>query len=71
MAPLWATALSTVLVLIGSGTMPIGDGADVKFAVRILQLAAGSGYVAAALVLFNLHRQRHAVKRTANSPISV
>ena len=68
---MWATALSTVLVLIGSGTMPIGDGADVKFAVRILQMAAGAGYVVTALVLFNLYRHRYTLKRTTSSPISV
>lgn len=61
-APLWATALGTVLVLIGSGTMPVGDGSDVKFTVRILQMAAGTGYVVAALIVFNLYRERYSLK---------
>ena len=61
-APLWATALGTVLVLIGTGTMPIGDGSDVKFTVRILQMAAGTGYVVAALIVFNLYRDRYSLK---------
>ena len=64
-APLWGSALSTVLVLIGTGTMPIGDGADVKFTIRILQMAAATGYVVAALIIVTLYRSSSSVIPTS------
>jgi len=50
-AALYATGISTVLVLIGSGTAPIGDETDVKFYTRILLIVLATLYVVAATSL--------------------
>lgn len=56
---------SAGLVLIGTGTMPIGDGTDMKFPIRMLQMAAATGYVVLALTMVTLYRQRNKPHRTA------
>lgn len=56
MAPLYGTAFSTVLVLIGSGTGAFGDQADAKFFERIGLLLVGVTYLILALsVLQSTH----------------
>lgn len=48
-APLYGTAFSTVLVLIGTGTSSFGDQADAKFFERIGLLLVGVTYLILAL----------------------
>ncbi len=55
-APLWGSAFSTMLVLIGSGTGAFGDEADAKFYQRIFQITLAVCYIVAALSL--LHHPR-------------
>jgi hypothetical protein len=55
MAPLWASAFSTVLVLIGSGTGAFGGEADSKFYERIFQLTLAVCYIVGALSLLHGH----------------
>jgi hypothetical protein len=57
-APLYGTAFSTVLVLIGTGTGAFGDEADAKFTQRIVQIMFAVCYVIGALSLLqSLHVQ--------------
>jgi hypothetical protein len=48
-APLYGSAFSTVLVLIGTGTSAFGDQADAKFFERIALLLVGVSYLILAL----------------------
>jgi hypothetical protein len=50
-APLYGMAFSTLLLLIGMGTMPFGDGVDTKFFTRILQISAAVLYIIGAFKL--------------------
>ena len=50
-APLYGSAFSTVLILIGTGTGAFGDEADSKFVVRIIQILVAVCYLVAALSL--------------------
>ncbi len=51
MAPLWGSAFTALLVLIGSGTGAFGDEADAKFYQRIFQITLAVCYVVGALSL--------------------
>jgi uncharacterized membrane protein YccC len=50
-APLYGMAFSTVLLLIGTGTMPYGDEVDTKFVLRILQISIAVLYIVGAFKL--------------------
>jgi hypothetical protein len=50
-AALFAAGLSTVMILIGSGTAPFGDEADTKFYIRLLQIMLATAYVVGAFSL--------------------
>jgi hypothetical protein len=50
-APLYGSAFSTLLILIGTGTSAFGGEADSKFIVRIMQLLVAVCYLVAALSL--------------------
>jgi hypothetical protein len=57
-APLYGSAFSTVLILIGTGTGAFGDQADAKFYERIVQITLAVCYVIGALSLLqSLHLQ--------------
>lgn len=50
-APIYGMAFSTVLLLIGTGTMPFGDSVDAKFVTRILQISVAVLYIVGAFKL--------------------
>ncbi|MCZ6829911.1 MAG: hypothetical protein O7F73_10060 [Gammaproteobacteria bacterium] len=50
-APLYGTAFTTVLILIGTGTGAFGDEASSKFVTRIAQILLAVCYLVAALSL--------------------
>jgi hypothetical protein len=52
-APLYATVLSTVLLLIGGSIAPFGDDAGAKFTLRIGQILVAVVYVVGALALID------------------
>ncbi len=58
MAPLYGMAFSTLLLLIGGGTMPIGDEVDTKFIIRILHIVLATGYIVGASALVERLRRR-------------
>jgi hypothetical protein len=51
MAPLYGSAFSTVLILIGTGSGAFGGEADSKFVTRVVQIVLAVCYVVAALSL--------------------
>ena len=57
-APLYGSAFSTVLILIGTGTGAFGDEADSKFVARIVQILIAVCYLVAALSLLEHIRIR-------------
>ena len=58
-APLYGTAFSTILLLIGTGTSAYGDQADAKFYQRILLLTLAVSYVIGALSLLQSETVKH------------
>lgn len=50
-APLYGMAFSTLLLLVGMGTMPSGDEVDTKFVLRILQILLAVFYIVGAFKL--------------------
>lgn len=52
LAPVFAVALTTFLILLGMGLAPIGDGSAVAFVVRLADVALASLYAIGAIVLF-------------------
>lgn len=52
LAPVFAVALTTFLILLGLGLAPVGGGSAVAFIARILDVALASLYAIGALILF-------------------
>ena len=69
-AKLFATGMSTVLLLIGSGTGPIGDDTEVKFYVRIVLIMLAALYVVGATSLLESlsRRQERVNEQPASRP---
>ena len=57
-APLYGSAFSTVLILIGTGTSAFGDEASSKFITRIAQILLAVCYLVGALSLLQHTRLR-------------
>jgi len=56
-AALFSAGLTTLLVLVGSGTAPTSDEIDSAFYVRLLQIMIATAYVVGAFSLFEAHRR--------------
>ncbi|MBL8708808.1 MAG: DUF2955 domain-containing protein [Rhodospirillaceae bacterium] len=52
LAPVYAIALTTFLILLGTGLAPIGDGSAVAFIARLADVALASLYAIGAIILF-------------------
>lgn len=48
MAPVYGTAMTTALILVGSSTLPYADTADVKFVARLTQVGLAALYIVSA-----------------------
>ena len=59
LAPLYGTAFSTILILIGTGTSAYGDTADAKFYQRIILLGVAVTYVIGMLSLLQSPTAQH------------
>jgi hypothetical protein len=58
-APVYATVLSTVLLLVGGSIAPFGDDMSAKFTLRIGQILIAVLYVVGALTLIDRIRTEH------------
>ncbi len=58
-APVYATVLSTVLLLVGGSIAPFGDDMGAKFTLRIGQILIAVLYVVGALTLIDRIRSEH------------